>query len=214
SGADNVTATYSGTGTAVEFALTGGTHFDPAASDAGGCEPAPGQTPPTARCPLTGTVAPNVPALDALLLAGMGGNDTIAAPGFPTGTTVIGLGGAGADTVTTRSSEDVLVDGPPSDTFKDELHAGGGDDALVHNGGPDLLDGGEGSDLFLSVSICDGETIDRGAPRENASGAKNGTAGVHARLALGLVGEVGADEVPVCASGTFDHLTGIEDLEG
>jgi hypothetical protein len=38
---------------------------------------------------------------------------------------------------------------------------------------------------------------------------------VDARLDLGEVGEVGAGEEPTCAGGgAFDHLTGIEDLEG
>jgi hypothetical protein len=149
----------------------------------------------------------------------MGGNDTISTTGFPAGATVIGLGGAGADTVNGGPSEDVLVDGPPSDTSLDTLSAGAGDDALIHNGGPDSLDGGEGSDLFLSVSICDGETINGGAPlandRDNASWARLPNIGVDARLDLGVVGEVGANEAPVCPTGEeFDHLTGIEDLEG
>jgi hypothetical protein len=148
----------------------------------------------------------------------MGGNDTISTTAFPSGATVVGLGGAGADTINGGPSEDVLVDGGPGDTSLDALHAGGGDDALVHNGGPDYLDGGEGSDLFLSVSVCDGETIDGGAPlandRDNASWAKNGAAGVDARIDLGVVGEVGPSEAPVCPGETFDHLTGIEDLEG
>jgi Ca2+-binding RTX toxin-like protein len=217
SGADNVTAIY--TGAAVEFSLAGGTSFDAEATDAGDCVLGAGPNPTTATCPLTGTATPNVPALDALLLAGMGGNDTIATVGFPPGATVVGLGGAGADTISGGPSEDVLVDGPPSDTSLDMLHGGVGDDALLHNGGADYLDGGEGSDLFLSVSTCDGETIDGGAPlandRDNASWAKNGTAGIDARIDLGVVGEVGANEAPVCPVGEeFDHLTGIEDLEG
>lgn len=216
SGADAVTATY--TGAAVEFVLSGGSSFDDEATDAGGCALGPGPNPTIATCPLTGTATPNVPVLDALLLAGMAGNDTITTVGFPPGATVVGLGGAGTDTITGGASEDVLVDGPPSDTGADVLHAGTGDDALIHNGGADYLDGGEGSDLFLSVSTCDGETIDGGSPlandRDNASWAKNGTAGVDARIDLGLVGEVGPSEAPVCPGDAFDHLTGIEDLEG
>ncbi len=217
SAADNVTATY--TEGAVGFTLAGGTHFDPAATDAGGCTLGAGLEPTTATCPLAVPATPNVPALDALLLAGMRGNDTITTAGFPAGATVVGLGGVGADTITGGPSEDVLVDGPPSDTSLDTLRAGSGDDALLHNGGPDYLDGGEGSDLFLSVSICDGETIDDGAPlandRDNASWARLPGVGVDARLDLGVVGEVGANEAPVCPPGEeFDHLTGIEDLEG
>jgi Ca2+-binding RTX toxin-like protein len=216
SGADNVTATY--TGAAVVFTRSGGGGFDTAASDAGGCVLEAGPNPITATCPLGAPTTPSVPALDALLLAGMGGNDTISTAGFPPGATVVDLGGAGADTINGGPSEDVLVDGGPSDTSLDILHAGAGDDALIHNGGPDYLDGGEGSDLFLSVSVCDGETIDGGAPlandRDNASWAKNGAAGVDARIDLGVVGEVGPTEAPVCPGETFDHLTGIEDLEG
>jgi Ca2+-binding RTX toxin-like protein len=211
-GADGIEAVD--TGTTVEVGLSGGSTFNVTAADAGGCAVSATH----ASCPLATPTALNVPALDAIVIAGKGGNDTIDATGFPPGVTVIALGGAGVDTVNTGASEDVLVDGPPSDTFKDELHAGGGDDALIHNGGPDLLDGGEGSDLFLSVSICDGETIDGGSPlandRDNASWAKNGAAGVDARLDLGLVGEVGPNEAPVCPGENFDHLTGIEDLEG
>jgi Ca2+-binding RTX toxin-like protein len=224
SGADVVTATYSGS--AVGFALAAGTSFDTEATDAGGCTIEPATNPPTATCPLAAPAAPNVPALDALVLAGMGGPDVITATNFPPGATVIGLGGAGADTITTGPSEDVLVDGPPplangtpSDASADTLHAGPGDDALLHSGGPDYLDGGEGSDLFLSVSICDGETLDGGSPlandRDNASWAKLAGRGVDARLDLGEVGEVGAGEAPACPAGReFDRLTGIEDLEG
>jgi Ca2+-binding RTX toxin-like protein len=212
-GADDLTATY--TGSAVEFSLSG-TSFDLSGDGGGGCTVI---TPSAASCPLTATAAPNVPYLDAILLAGMDGNDTIAASGFPAGVSLVGLGGAGADTITGGPSEDTLVDGPPGDASPDTLEGGPGDDALLHNGGADTLDGGEGSDLFLSVSICDGETIDGGSAlandRDNASWARLGGGGVDARLDLGEVGEVGGNEEPTCAGGgTFDHLTGIEDLEG
>jgi Ca2+-binding RTX toxin-like protein len=202
------------TGSTVEIALSGGSTFNTTAADAGGCT----VTVTHASCQFVPTATPNVPALDAIVIAGMGGDDTINATGFPSGVSVVALGGAGADTVNTGPSEDVLVDGPPSDTSLDTLAAGAGDDALIHNGGPDMLDGGEGSDLFLSVSICDGETINGGSPlandRDNASWARLPGTGVDARLDLGVVGEVGANEAPVCPGENFDHLTGIEDLEG
>jgi Ca2+-binding RTX toxin-like protein len=211
-GADTIQAVD--TGATVEVQLGAGSTFNLSTADAGGCT----VTASHASCPLAAPPAPNVPPLDAIVIAGKGGDDVIDATGFPAGVNVVALGGTGADTVSSGPSEDVLVDGPPSDTSADGLHAGGGDDALLHNGGADYLDGGEGSDLFLSVSICDGETIDGGSPlandRDNSSWAKNGAAGVDARLDLGLVGEVGPNEEPVCASGTPDLLTGIEDLEG
>jgi Ca2+-binding RTX toxin-like protein len=220
SGADDVTAHYAGS--AVEFNLSGAS-FDTSKEDAGGCT----VTASHATCPLGTPATPNVPALDALTLAGMGGNDTIVASDFPDGTGVTELGGAGADTLTGGPSEDVLVDGPPpepsgapSDTSADVLHGEAGDDALLHNGGADLLDGGLGSDLFLSVEVCEGATIDGGATagtdRDNASWARLGNGGVAADLLTGQVGRVGGPngETPTCPSGTPDHMEGIEDLEG
>jgi Ca2+-binding RTX toxin-like protein len=201
SGADTVTATYGGS--SVGFSLSGAS-FDTSAEDAGGCTVAA----TTASCPVSGL-------LDSIVLAGMGGNDTIVANGFPDGVDVIGLGGPGADHLAGGTSEDILVDGTAASG--DVLEAGPGDDALTHNGGPDLLDGGAGSDLFLSVSICDGETIAGGAAcaneHENAPWARLGAIGVDARLDLGRVGEIGAGEEPQCPGGSFDALTGIEDLE-
>jgi Ca2+-binding RTX toxin-like protein len=213
SGNDTVTATY-GSGV-VEFALAGGAAFDTAATDAGGCTLGPGAEPTTASCPLGAPTTPNVPPLDAILLAGLGGEDTIDAPNFPDGTSVVELGGEGDDTLNGGPSEDVLVDGPG--TGADTLNAGAGDDALLHNGGKDVLEGGPGSDLFLSVSVCDGETIRGGIggpnDRDNASWARLGGGGVYANLATGVAGRV-AGESPTCPGETFDHLEGISDLEG
>ena len=208
-GADTVTASYSGSGN-VEFTLSGAS-FDTSLAEPGGCVVSASAT--TASCPVSGL-------LDSILLAGMGGNDTISAQNFPDGVGLVAIGGTGEDMLTGGSGEDVLVDGLGE--THDVLSAGAGDDALTHNGGPDLLDGGEGSDLFLSVSICDGETIDGGterigAPtpdRDNASWARLGSIGVDARLDQFRVGEVGANDQPKCSSGTFDALSRIEDLEG
>ncbi len=155
----------------------------------------------------------------------MGGADTITASNFPDGTTLTELGGAGADTLNGGPSEDVLVDGPPpeqsgapSDTSADTLRGEGGDDALLRAGGADHLDGGTGSDLFLSVEVCEGATISggtsTGGDRDNASWARLGNGGVAADLLTGQVGRVGAGETVTCPTGTPDHLEGIEDLEG
>jgi Ca2+-binding RTX toxin-like protein len=211
SGSDAVTATYEGS--AVAFSLASGS-FDQSAADAGGCIVT---TATSASCPLEAPAAPNVPALDSILLAGMAGNDSITANGFPDGSSVVAIGGAGADTLTGGAGEDVLIDGPPMETSADRLYGGAGDDALIHNGGTDYLDGGEGSDLFLSVSLCDGETINGGASapgdRDNASWARL-AGSVDARLDEGVAGEVGAGGQSACPGGTLDRLEGIEDLEG
>ncbi len=205
-GADAVAASYSGAG-AVSITLSSGS-FDTAAADVGGCT----VTTTTASCPVSGL-------LDAIVIAGMAGNDTIGAD-VPDGVGVFELGGDGEDHLVGSGSEDVLVDGPGAS--EDVLEALYGDDALTHNGGPDLLDGGEGSDLFLSVSICDDETIDGGAEhvgaatadRDNASWARLGSVGVDARIDQGRVGRVGPGGEPQCPGNRFDALTRIEDLEG
>jgi Ca2+-binding RTX toxin-like protein len=202
-GADTVTATYGGGGN-VEFTLSGAS-FDTSVTEPGRCT----ITSTTASCPVSGR-------LDAILLAGMGGNDSISA-NVPDGVGMIELGGSGGDVLDGTGSEDVLVDGEGGGA--DTLDAEAGDDALTHNGGPDLLDGGVGSDLFLSVSICDGETISGGAiganDRDNASWARLGAIGAGARIDLSQVGEIGVDDEPACPAGrSFDALSGIEDLEG
>jgi Ca2+-binding RTX toxin-like protein len=205
-GGDSITATYGGG--AVSLSLGAGS-FDTSAKDAGGCSVAT----------TTATCTPPTP-LDSILLAGMAGNDSIAANGFPDGVGVVAVGGAGEDHLTGGGSEDVLVDG--NGASADTLAAGADDDALIHNDGADSLDGGEGSDLFLSVALCKGESIVGGAERvgaptpdrDNASWARLGGVGVGARIDQGRVGEVGPGGDPQCASGSFDTLSGIEDLEG
>ncbi len=197
-GNDSVTATYA-PGT-VAFTLSGAT-FDTSAL-------VPGCTVSTtsASCAF-GT-------LDSIVLAGLGGADSIVATGFPQDTGVVVLGGADADALTGGDgSEDLLVDGSGAD--QDTLSALGRDDALLHNGGPDQLLGGEGNDLFLSVSICDGETLSGGEGRDNASWARlDVKEGVEARLDAGLVGRFGNSGDPGCGGETPDSLVGIEDLEG
>ncbi len=200
SGDDAVAAAYSAS--SVVFTLTGAS-FDASPAAAAGCTIAA----TTATCPLSAA------GLDSVLLAGMGGNDELGASGFPTTTSVVILGGDGADGMSGgEASEDVLVDGP--DANADTLSALGGDDALLHNGGEDELIGGNGNDLFLSVSICDGETLVGGPGRDNASWARLGSVGVTARLDLGLAGGVGSGASPECGGDTLDSLNGIEDLEG
>ena len=114
-GSDAVTATYTGTGS-VTFSLSGAT-FDPAAAEPGRCA----VTATTASCPVSGL-------LDAIVLAGMGGEDTISA-NVPDGVSVIELGGEGVDHLNGSGSEDTLVDGPGNSA--DVLAAGAGDDALT-----------------------------------------------------------------------------------
>jgi Ca2+-binding RTX toxin-like protein len=195
---DGVIVIYSPTG--VSFELTFG-FFDQSVADAGGCEV---KSATTAFCPLS---AP----LDSLLLAGMGGADSIVATNIPASTALVAIGGAGGDAITTGDGEDILVDGPEEGA--DRLNALGGDDALTHNGGGDELTGGNGNDLFLSNSVCDAVKIVGGIGRDNASWARFGE-GVQANLATGVAGRPGSGETPACGGEPFDSIAEVEDLEG
>jgi Ca2+-binding RTX toxin-like protein len=205
SGRDVVAATYSpGPPASVTFSLEPGSvnAFDPGTAGESGCGAPNGNQ---LVCTLS---AP----LDSLVLAGMGGIDAISATGFPATATVITLGGDGSDALVGQPNEDVLVDGP--DAGADQMAAGGGDDALLHNGGADQRFGGAGNDLFLSVSICDGDLIAGEGDRDNASWARLEGEAVGANLGLGKAGEPGGGGLPGCASGSLDSLQEIEDLEG
>lgn len=196
-GDDVVSATYNGS--SVTFSLAAGT-FDPGTAAESGCTPTSGQL----VCTLTSP-------LDSIVLAGMDGNDTLSANGFPATTTVVVLGGKGDDSLNGGdASEDVLVDGPGGGT--DVLSGLGGDDALLHNGGADQLYGGEGNDLFLSNSVCDGNLLSGGNGRDNASWARF-TEGVAVDLGSGQAGRPGVGGAPSCPGG-LDSLREIEDLEG
>jgi hypothetical protein len=199
SGSDDVTATY--TPAAVTFTLAAGA-FDQSPSDAGGC------TIESATKAICAFAAP----LDSLLLAGMGGNDTIEATTFPFLVSVVAIGGEGNDNLEGgNESEDVLVDGPG--VGNDVLSGLGGDEALTHNGGADELLGGDGNDLFLSNSVCDDERILGGPGRDNASWARFGE-GIEANLSAGTAGRPGSGEAPGCGGETLDSLAEVEDLEG
>jgi Ca2+-binding RTX toxin-like protein len=198
-GDDDVSATYSSA--AVTFHLSGA-GFDEAPSDAAGCSI---ESASEAVCPLP---AP----LDSLLMAGMGGADTLVAGGFPLTTGIVEIGGLGGDSITGGETEDILVDGPEG-AAGDTLHGLGGDDTLTHNSGADELNGGDGNDLFLSNSVCDDERIVGGAGRDNASWARFGE-GVEANLASGAAGRPGSGEAPECGAEPLDSISEVEDLEG
>jgi Ca2+-binding RTX toxin-like protein len=199
---ETITVTYEGSKVSVALAGAG---FD-AESTLGlnGCTTSGG----TAIC-----TVPAGSSLDSVVIAGMGGDDTLTAIGFPVGVSPILIGGEGDDTITGGdASEDVLVDGPGN--FEDSLTALGGDDALLHNGGPDALRGGNGNDLFLSVSICDGEHLFGEAGVDNSSWARLNAVAVAARLDQGIAGRVGPADTVTCPSGSPDSMSEIEDLEG
>jgi len=196
SGNDNVTATYSSS--AVTFQLTAGSFEVPSS---GGCSVATTE----ATCSLD---AP----LDSVLIAGMNGADAIKAEGFPISVGVVMTGGEGSDTVTGgQESEDAIADGPGNGN--DVLSALGRDDVLQHNGGADELLGGDGNDLFLSNSICDGQAIRGGSGRNNASWTKFDE-GVEVNLEIGLAGRVASGGTPDCGAETPDSVQEVQDLEG
>lgn len=146
---------------------------------------------------------------DSVLLAGLGGNDTLTASGFPETTSVILLGGEGGDNLTSGDTEDALVDGPGNDVS----NAGGADDAVPNNSGDDDLNAGTGDDLFVSNAVCDGDSLDGGEGRDNANWA-NFNQAVAINMAAQAAGLIGPGGQPQCSSaGLLTGLIGLEDTE-
>lgn len=197
---DQVTASYASG--AVTFTLGAGSEgqFDTAAALAGGCSAPSGGA---VSCPL-----PETP--DAILLAGLAGNDDLSAPGLPEAVSVIALGNEGDDSLTGGDTEDALVDGAGDDV----VSAGGRDDALPNNGGADQLHAGAGEDLFISNAVCDGDLLDGGEDRDNANWANFGS-GVTIDLSQHVAGLVGPQGEARCSSASeLTSLQAIEDIEG
>lgn len=146
---------------------------------------------------------------DSVLVAGLAGEDTLSAVGFPETTSIVLLGGEGGDELTSGATEDADVDGAGDDL----VDAGAGDDAVPNNGGDDTLQAGAGEDLFISNSVCEGDSLDGGTERDNANWANFGSA-VSIDMGAGSAGLVGSGGVPSCPSGSLTTLTAIEDTEG
>jgi Ca2+-binding RTX toxin-like protein len=201
-GADKVSAIFSGESSNVTFKLLPGSSasFDAAEAAAGECDAV---TPTEAVCPVS-------EAPDSIVLAGLGGNDSLSATGFPPTTSIVELGGEGDDELHGTEAEDVLVDGPGDDT----VNAGGSDDALPNNQGEDSLFAEAGNDLFISNAVCEGDLLDGGAGRDNANWA-NFDSPVSLDLAIGRAGLLGAGGLPDCGGkGPETTLLDLEDLEG
>lgn len=196
---DVVTASYAAG--SVTFTLGPGSDgdFDTSTSAAGGC-----------GAPTTGKViCPAASAPDSIVLAGLGGDDSLIATNFPATTSVILLGGNDGDQLAGGQTEDALVDGPGADV----ADAAGGDDAVPNNEGSDKLHAGSGEDLFISNAICDGDQLDGGPDRDNANWANFNTA-IAIEMADNEAGFVGAGGEPACGGGLLTNLKAIEDVEG
>jgi Ca2+-binding RTX toxin-like protein len=160
--------------------------------------------------------------LDAITLDGLAGNDALTLAGFLETTTPVLLGGEGNDELTAANgTEDMLVDG--NGIGNDVLSAGSYDDALINNEGVDSLQGGNGNDLLLSASNCDGDTLQGAASGEGDGSAVNSTSwaklpvglpGVVADIEKGRAGDSWAGSIPTCSAGTASILANIDDLEG
>jgi Ca2+-binding RTX toxin-like protein len=195
-GPDDVTARYEPG--AVVFELGAGSSFDPGAVAEGGCTPLAANK---ASCSISQTP-------DSVVIAGLGGDDRLAAPGFPESTSVILLGGEGGDQLAGGAAEDAAIDGPGND-FVD---AGGDDDAVPNNQGVDNLLAGPGDDLFISDAVCEGDRLDGGEGSDNANWA-NFSQPVTLDLGNGVGGLIGAGGQAACPSGTLSSLQELEDIE-
>ena len=199
--ADDVSATYTSEPPSVVFEVQSGSSvFDAGEAEAGECDAVSSTK---AVCPLTG-------APDAIDLAGLGGDDSFSAHGFPATTSIVELGGDDADRLTGTEAEDVLVDG----TGNDVVDAAGGDDALPNNQGSDELLAGPGNDLFISDAVCEGDFLSGGGGVDNANWANFKESPVSIDLAASSAGLLGAGGLPDCGEAPKTALHEIEDIEG
>lgn len=159
--------------------------------------------------------------VDSIVADGMAGNDTISLSGFSELTTPILLGGEGNDTLTTgNGTEDLLVDG--NGNGADTLSSANFDDGLINNEGADILEGGQGNDLILSVALCEGDTLDGAKSSEGDGADVNSSSWAKLPVAEGAAGVVaniesekaGNQSGPSCSSGEPQKLLHIDDLEG
>jgi Ca2+-binding RTX toxin-like protein len=208
-GTDRVKITYAA-GSVTFSAEAESAQFDTGANAAAGCS----YEATKVTCSLS-------KSLDAITVAGIGGNDTLTLESFQELTTPVLLGGEGADTLTAENgTEDMLVDGTGSGG--DILRANNYDDALINNEGKDTLEGGQGNDLLLSAVNCEGDSLDGaefnegdGADVNSSSWAKlpvsEGFQGVVANLESAAAGN---SPGPACSAGETTKLLRIDDLEG
>jgi Ca2+-binding RTX toxin-like protein len=204
---DHVTVTYAPNAASPDpddgvatFSLAGDSVGNFEAGTAGGC-----------ALPSGNTVACAVPEPpDSILLAGLDGEDVLAAPALPEATSVVLLGNEDGDDLTGGDTEDALIDGAGDDVAA----AGGRDDALPNNGGADQLNAGSGEDLFVSNAICDGDVLDGGPDRDNANWANFGS-GVTIDMEAETAGLIGAQGEPHCTTAAqLTTLRAVEDIEG
>jgi len=200
SGDDEVSASFAADEVSFELGVGSKGSFDAAQAAAGGCNP------PVAEkvvCPVPG-------APDTLVLAGLAGEDSLSVDNsLPETTSPIILGGEDGDTLSGAATEDAVIDGAGADT----VDAAGGDDAVPNNPGEDDLLAGPGNDLFISNTVCEGDSLDGGEGVDNANWANFGSA-VSLDLGAGQAGLVGPGGGPTCASGQPTALQRLEDIEG
>jgi Ca2+-binding RTX toxin-like protein len=198
-GDDEVTAGFGANEVTFELGAGSEGGFDAGETAAGGCSVPSADT---AVCSLS-----NVP--DALVMAGLLGEDSLSIGDFPETASPVLLGGEGADALVGAATEDALVDGAGDDS----AGAAGGDDAVPNNPGGDQLSAGTGDDLFISNAVCEGDTLDGGEGTDNANWANFGSA-VALDLGVGLAGLAGPGGTPTCPSGLPTTLQRLEDIEG
>jgi len=220
--ADNISVKYltAGSYKKVVFTLTSGSFDQSPTERTAGCNYSEiTASPPKVTCTfLNATGNPNNRYLDSIVMAGLGGSDTLNINNFgiPRSTLVMMLGGAGNDHIYGAEWYDQLVDGPGNDV----LYAYEGDDGLINGLGADTLYAGDGDDLLLSTEICDAPDYlgGGGGTMDNSSWfqARDRLLGVGADLDLGTFGEFDPGVgITTCSNpSNIGTLAGIENMEG
>ncbi|MBB4379156.1 Hemolysin-type calcium-binding repeat-containing protein [Bradyrhizobium sp. Rc3b] len=152
-------------------------------------------------------------ANDALLIQGLGGNDTISAAALVAGIVHLTIdGGAGNDTILGSAGNDTLIGGDGNDFIdgnqgNDVALLGAGNDIVQWNpgDGSDTVEGGTGVDAlrFFGANIA-----------ENIAIAANGDRALLTRDVANITMDLhGVEQVDIHALGGSDHVT-VGDLTG
>ncbi len=152
-------------------------------------------------------------ANDALIINGLGGNDTISAAALAAGIVRLTIdGGAGNDTITGSAGSDTLIGGDGNDTVvggrgDDVALLGAGNDLFTWNpgDGSDTVDGGAGTDKLAFSGANIAENIDIAANGDHARFARD-----VANITMDLHG---IERIDFHALGGADHIN-VGDLTG
>lgn len=130
-------------------------------------------------------------------------------------------GGPGTDHLRGNAAGEIVIDGSNQGGGSEDVHGGGGDDAIIQGDGSDEASGDGGNDLVISSQICNNDKLYGDVPpKKEGSGGDKGSdnaqfhplhnTGIYANL---QEGEIGEEKSHKCSDGKTEPLRQFNDLE-